>query len=279
MPVASRDVVVLLGAARSGTKLVRDILGAGVETRVVPYDVNYVWRHRVEHVPHDALGADQAIAGLGPFVLQQLDRMAVGAGTTVIEKTVSNVLRIGYVLEAVPHARFVYLERDGADVVESTLRCWQEPPDSGRLVEKLRTFPWASAPGYAIKYATSAARRIVARDRVSTWGPRYPGMDEDLSSMSLLDVCARQWVSCVAAFERDQTLIPGAVRVRYEDLVRDPAGTAGVTAEALGLDAAAAASEAARTVRPDRVGQARRSGTDLTTVRRAIDRARADLEV
>ena len=37
-------VVIVLGAARSGTKMLRDAIAANNGGFKVPYDINYVWR-------------------------------------------------------------------------------------------------------------------------------------------------------------------------------------------------------------------------------------------
>jgi hypothetical protein len=51
------NVVFVIGAARSGTKFLRDVIGASPYAAVVPYDVNYVWRGGNEGFPDDALPA------------------------------------------------------------------------------------------------------------------------------------------------------------------------------------------------------------------------------
>ena len=42
LPALERPII-LLGAARSGTKILRSILGSHPRLSVVPYDINYVW--------------------------------------------------------------------------------------------------------------------------------------------------------------------------------------------------------------------------------------------
>ena len=64
----------------------------------------------------------------------------------MIEKTVGNTLRVGYVAEIVPRVRFVHVIRDGVDVVDSSRIQWQTPPDTGYLREKIRHFPLRLAP-------------------------------------------------------------------------------------------------------------------------------------
>jgi hypothetical protein len=61
--------------------------------------------------------------------------------------------------------------------------------------------------------------------QLRSWGPRYPGIDEDVRSEQLVTVCSRQWVACVEAFRDAKPTIgdDNLLEVRYEDLVRWPA--------------------------------------------------------
>jgi len=47
--------VILLGAGRSGTKFLRDILDASNDIAVIPFDIGYVWRYGNENLEHDEL--------------------------------------------------------------------------------------------------------------------------------------------------------------------------------------------------------------------------------
>ena len=120
--------VVILGAARSGTKLLRSIVAASPQYAAVPHDVNYVWRTLAPQHPNDALPA----TALTPAKLSRVRRLLLGmAGISdgqrrqFVEKTVSNTLRVPLVDQVLPDALYVHLVRDGRDVTESALRCWQ----------------------------------------------------------------------------------------------------------------------------------------------------------
>ena len=56
--MSERSPVFIIGAARSGTKFLRDVLAASPEVACVPYDVNYIWRYKNENYPHDALAVE-----------------------------------------------------------------------------------------------------------------------------------------------------------------------------------------------------------------------------
>lgn len=232
--------IVLVGAARSGTKIVRDVLADAANAGRVPYDVGFVWRYGNEDVPHDVLDPATATPRITSFIRSYLDRYAhFGAGTApiVVEKTVGNALRVPFVTRVLPDALFLHLVRDGVDVAESTRRQWLAPPDHRYLAAKLRHFPLVLAPTYGRKYLMSQMRHYVKQDaRVGSWGPRYPGIDDDIRSTGLLNVCARQWQTCVeSARDAFQHISAQTVELRYEDLVADPASSIRRVLEQLGI--------------------------------------------
>jgi len=49
------QVLFLIGAARSGTKLLRTILEQSDEIGVIPYDMNYIWKYGHYDINHDEL--------------------------------------------------------------------------------------------------------------------------------------------------------------------------------------------------------------------------------
>lgn len=224
---AGPDPIVIIGAARSGTRILRDVLAAAPGTRAVPYDVNYVWRYCAAE-PDDVLDP----AGLSParrgFIRQTLNNLAgIQSGDTttrLIEKSVSSGLRIPFVDAVLPNAHFVHLIRDGRDVAESAMRSWRAPPDWRALMTKLRGIPLANLD-YAAWFVWNTLRGLIAGRRGGkVWGPRYPGIDVDAGRLSLASVCARQWLESVSRARAGLDRLPPARRteVRYEDFVRGP---------------------------------------------------------
>ncbi len=214
---SDRSPLVLIGAARSGTKYLRDVLATSNDIVATPYDVNYVWRHGNESCPHDEIDASDVPEATSQHIRRQLDRLvrtdAHDNARFLLEKTVSNTLRMDMVRKVLPEARFIYLERDGHDVVESSYRQWTAPNDRSYLLEKLRTFPvreW--------RYAIWFARNALKRDQEAPiWGPRYEGIESDLSEAGVAVTCALQWKKCVEAARRQISPTDTFV-VRYEDL-------------------------------------------------------------
>lgn len=220
--------VIIVGAARSGTKFLRDILAASPITATVPNDVNYVWRYGNEARVDDELLPDDATPSVIRFIGSTLPRLArfdPERHRALVEKTVSNGLRLGFVNRIFPDARFVFLVRDGRAVTESAMRMWRGAPEWPNLWSKLSTMPLRNYP-YAAWYAGNFVKGLLAGRRGGrVWGPRYSGIDADLSVRSLAYVCARQWSRTVDRAADDLASIPQdrVFSLRYEELVESEA--------------------------------------------------------
>ena len=264
--------IIIIGAARSGTKFLRDCLKGDPRVCVVSYDVNYIWRFGQPMSADDVLSPSALSERQVAFIRKALTKQAgLAPGGILVEKTVSNTLRVPFVNTVFPDARFVHLLRDGRDVAASAMKEWSAPPDYGRLRQKLRRVPIASLP-YLLWYARhSLFGTARARGQVSIWGPRYPGIEADVESRSLAEVCAIQWRESVETARRDLGALPAdrAFEIRYEDLVCDDTAIRRL-AEGLGLDSEAVAKTFSDTVRPIRsrplTEEARATQADIDAV-------------
>ncbi len=231
--------IILIGAPRSGTKLVRDLIAEHPDVDRVPYDVDYVWRLGNEDVPYDEIPVDFLTPQIRQRILRRFESFRSGA-PFLIEKSVSNCMRIPYVHAVFPDARFIHLVRDGLDVVESIYRQWIAPPDWRHILEKAKTFPLTEAFGYALSHARNTFLKVVMSDKKKggTWGIRYAGIDEDVASKDLLEVCAIQWARCVEKALSDLSSLPieQVLTIRYEDFVRNPRSYLEMIALFAGID-------------------------------------------
>lgn len=218
--------IILIGAARSGTKFLRDTLAAPGGMKCVPYDVNYVWRYGNENFPHDALTPGLLTDDKVQFIRRALFKLAKCSDEQVlVEKTVSNSFRINFVDKIFPNARYVHLVRDGRDVVESAMRQWQAKPDLSALLKKLRGIPLGSSSYIYWFTRNFIAGALNGRVGGKVWGPRFPGIDDVVDRSSIAEVCALQWRESVLYAQAGLAALPDAgVRVfniRYEDLIND----------------------------------------------------------
>lgn len=218
----------ILGAARSGTKLLRDLLGRSREVAAIPYDVGYVWRQGNEFFPSDELLPEMATDRVRRAIRRKLPLLVAPdskpGARILLEKSVPNTLRAGFLDAVYPEARFIHLIRDGRAVAESSYRQWQAPSERRYLLEKLRYFPLSNYR-YALWYAYNTLKGRFGSGRGQhVWGPRYAGIEQDLARDPLELVCARQWRRCVeSSLVQSADFEPGRVlELRYEDFVTTP---------------------------------------------------------
>jgi hypothetical protein len=222
---ALRRPIIIIGAARSGTKMLRAAIASHPRIVAIPYDINYVWKIGNYNIPHDELNP-MMLSGAAKTYIQWYFRRFQGLTTKrVVEKTVSNTLRISYVRAVFPSCQFIHIYRDGRDVAASARRMWKSPLDWKATLLKALRFPLAAIPSYGLDYAKSyLSRRFNQEGHVSSWGPRFDGIDEISNKSSLLEICGWQWRKCIEKAHNDLNKIHKSqvLHVRYEDFVLNP---------------------------------------------------------
>lgn len=227
MTVVPDAPVIIIGAARSGTNMLRDLLTRLPGFETWPCDeINYIWRHGNRSYPSDEFSPADATPYARAYIRRQFDHLARDTkASTIVEKTCANSLRVQFVHAVIPEARFVFIHRDGRDVVTSALKRWRAPLNASYVMAKARFVPLSDVPYYASRYAFNRLHRILSREkRLASWGPRFDGMEEALRRNSLAQVAAMQWARSIdRSLDGLEHLDPSrVVRVGYEDLVSSP---------------------------------------------------------
>jgi len=225
--------IVIISAARSGTKMLRYILDASSVIASYPYDANYIWKYGNYSVRHDEIGPESVNENqknkIRAFFLKICKKESV---PRFLEKSVPNSLRIPFVRSIFPDCKIIHLYRNGLDVTADSRLCWQDTATSERIQSqkdrsrKLKEFPIAMAWPYLLQYIVNYGKKIIFRqDHVSTWGPRYEGIDDDVRQKPLLEVCAKQWIKCVEHCCHELGLMENGrdyINVSYEKLAYQP---------------------------------------------------------
>lgn len=225
--------VIIIGAARSGTKILRAALAASPELISFPYDINYIWKYDNYNIPHDELTKDDLTDEISKFIKNKFQSLcSKNYADRVLEKTVSNSLRIDFVKEIFPQAKLIHLFRDGRDVAASARSCWQSSMVSGKIqkkqdvLRKIIDFPVLSAWPYLATYSLTYAKRFFSRKRhVQSWGPRFKGIDEAVAKYSLIEVCGIQWARCIDLSLKSLSRMKESedyIHIQYEHLMKDP---------------------------------------------------------
>lgn len=219
--------IVIIGAPRSGTNMLRDLMARLDGAGTWPCDeINAIWRHGNVGYPSDALTPDLARPEVRRYINGRFARLARSRGLdTVIEKTCANSLRVPFVDRVVGDAKYVFIVRDGIDAAVSASKRWHAGLDLRYRVSKARFVPLSDVPRYGLRFLGNQARRLGAGGRPrNSWGPVFDGMARMQSGTSTLGLCAHQWRACVDSASAALADLPRerVHRVRYESFVDDP---------------------------------------------------------
>jgi hypothetical protein len=199
------DPIFVIGCPRSGTTLLFRLLQRHRDVSTPGGEGHILWstfQHpRTRDWASDRLVAGDIREGERQFLYAAIDRMA--GGGRFLDKTPRNCLRIPYLLELFPGAKFVLLKRDGPPTVSSLIEGWTlRHGISYRLPENLE----------------------LAEYRGRLWSYLLPPNWRDLKGTTIADVAARQYVASYETALADMERVPNGsfVELTYESLVDQP---------------------------------------------------------
>jgi hypothetical protein len=205
----TREPVFIIGAPRSGTSLLYAILRASSSLAHWPGEAHEVW----EADYHPALRNWESNAldesDVDPDAAQRIQRaffLVTGNKRRLIDKTPRNSLRVPFVNALFPDGRFIYIQRDGRENINSLINAWRSARYRTYRLPEPHSIPGADPHWW--KFVL------------------YPGWGDDRNG-PLEVVSARQWMlSNEYALQALRGLEGSRWRgIRYEDLVDEPEDT------------------------------------------------------
>jgi len=233
------EPIIIVGAGRSGTKMLRSILAAHQDVVCFPREINYIWRYGNANTDTDELKPEHARPEVIQYIRNQFSKLSKRPNSElIVEKTCANSLRVDFVRTIFPKAHIIHLVRDGRAVAESARRCWKARPKIRYLLEKARYVPIRDIPYYGSRYLGYQLGRLNMGDaKQSSWGPRFARLDELVKEKTLIEVCGIQWKVCVQAAESAMKDLPSdqTITLRYEDIINSSLSTIGRLFEKINL--------------------------------------------
>jgi hypothetical protein len=219
--------IIIIGAPRSGTNILRDILCTINGVGTWPCDeINYIWRHGNISTDSDEFTVDMATPNVKNYIKKQFENFALSKSLDIIvEKTCANSLRIDFIDEILPDAHYIFIVRNGLDVVASANLRWTATLDIPYLLKKVKYVPLVDLPFYTSRYLWSHIYRMFSSEkRLAFWGPQLNNMKKLIENNSLDEICATQWKTCVESSEKGLNKLPPdrVSRIKYEDFVNNP---------------------------------------------------------
>jgi hypothetical protein len=209
------------------------------------YEPYFIIDHFFRGAPDDSLDTEDATPEVKHFIKEAFKYYGLKLNSKwVIDKSPRNSLKIPFLLEVFPSAKFIHIIRDGRDAVLSIHREWirrdsligvQKRPFETFLViwNWIRRQPLWKHKLSAMKFESGGIlgrikgepflHKIRWNNRVG-WGPRFPGWKSEFDNSSTLKFNALQWVHCVESILGEIKSIDyeNYFPLRYEDLLKDP---------------------------------------------------------
>jgi hypothetical protein len=221
--------IIIIGAPRSGTNMLRDIFSSQPDFATWPCDeINYTWRYGNSGFPYDELTPEHITPEIEKYIRKQFYSISRKYKSRfVVEKTCANCLRLDFVESLLPEAIYINIVRDGRDAASSALKRWKAPLDIPYVLRKARFAPLQDIPYYAARYLKTHMHRLFfsKEKSLSIWGPKFKGYEQIVQEKSLVEVCGVQWQQCVQKSRQvfENRIDPERyIQVKYEDFVEDP---------------------------------------------------------
>jgi hypothetical protein len=209
------DPVIILGAPRSGTNLLRDTLCQHPDVITWNCDeINPIWKYGSYSLSTDALPVSSLTSRADAYIKKQFRKLAFrNSGAHILEKTCANSLRPEYVHKLFPRARYIYIYRDGYDCASSALTKRSVGFDILYALRKLQYAPLLSLPYL-----------FLDKLRQKPWGPNYIGILEDSWNLTPIEVVAKQWMKCNTSVLKflESNINIEHYRLNYNDFVNKP---------------------------------------------------------
>jgi hypothetical protein len=221
------EPIFIIGAARSGTNMLRDCLCKLERVKTWPCDeINYIWRHGNLFMDSDRFTKDQLTPKIQSYLIHEFDKIEKSQKAQfIVEKTCANSLRIPFIDGIFPKGKYICIIRDGYDVACSASKRWKASIDFQYIIAKAKYIPKIDFLYHTSTYGWNRIKKLFSKEnRLSIWGPIYPGIHEDLKKYSLSEVSAIQWASCVETTLEDfKSISKQRIHyVKYESFVSNP---------------------------------------------------------
>ncbi len=219
--------VFIIGAGRSGTNILRDVLTSFSDMETWPCDeLDLVFRHGNKEAQDDRFLNTHVNETARKYIQSFFKNFQLKhPNSTIVEKTCANSLRIHFLKSIFPKAKFIFIVRNGFDVTRSAKLRWISTFNLSYTLKKLKFVPKLDIPYYFFKFLKNRISQLGSSEsRLSKWGPVYPGMFSDLKLKELEEVCALQWKNCVEIGYNDLLNFPSDTRffINYENMVANP---------------------------------------------------------
>lgn len=239
------EVAFVVGSPRSGTTILENILDVhpSIASWYEPY---YLWESYFPSIDSDIWSDRYLDEKSRKKIQREFRNFSIKANSPIIlDKSPGHVFNIRIIHDIFPEAKWIHILRDGRDVTLSIKKEWVlrkqivTKKDFINLfrtaLTMLRRQPFWRYRFMAIYYeirsnASFNPLRYLNKSKwngMVGWGPRFENWHKYLSSHTMIEFNAMQWVKCIEALRKNWDIIneKNKIEIRYEDLLAAPKNT------------------------------------------------------
>jgi hypothetical protein len=219
--------IILIGNHRSGTSITQRLFALHPDI-VTWNEPRTLWRCADPARDSDDAEESDATDEVVRYIRNRfLKYQSQNGDRRIMEKTPSNVLRVPFVCKVFPDSVLLHIIRNPFSYMDSIDREWHRTKKTWHGIRRsLADAPLTQLHYYAGDFiGHMVVRKLLRRQYLPIYGPRYKGIDQDVKEYGILRVAARQWARGNRKAREDfARLANGRVLTfRYEDLMQDPA--------------------------------------------------------
>lgn len=217
--------IILIGAARSGTTMLGDILSQHPDAAYW-VEPKYIWKYRNPNIKNDIRSKEEVTPKIRKYIHKKFLGHQINQGKSrFIEKTPSNCFRIPFIEEIFEDAIYINIIRDGRDVTLSAHEKWTRKHDRSAYKRRLNfnELPFSDLPFYLLHFSKQIVGQYLWPGRLKSWGPITPEIKK-FHQKSIEEICAFQWLNSTeySLNHLDQLPSKRIFSIKYEDLIKEP---------------------------------------------------------
>ena len=239
----SKNIVFVIGAARSGTHLVGSSIATSLNSSQYLAEINEFWNKYNRNYDSDIIDAITfSNEKLKIKIRREFLALLNDECKFHIEKTAANSLRVDFLFELFPNAKFVHVVRDGTSVVNSVMKKVSGDPRKititnnspinltkkiqfliNRFKEKVssETFSiWYLLKNFS--YYKSIALSVFGVKSKGYWGPRFTVSPLKLGKK---EYATAQWQYCLKKARKDLINIEH-IEIDFNEIINNPKSVA-----------------------------------------------------
>ena len=225
--------IIIIGAPRSGTNILRDCLSSFPCIASWNCDeINPIWKYG-NYDKFDDLKISDLRPEIDNYIKNEFLKIAESCCVNkVLEKTCANSLRPGFVHKIFPNAKFILIFRDGGEVIPSIIKRSKGEFTGNKFVYRIKKLRYAPASYLWALFKSRIGFAVVKRQ----WGPASPKAKFDGDNLE--EKAFHQWKLCISTtIDYFQEVDSNSYcAIDYKALTANPIDTLQAVSNFLGLD-------------------------------------------